>query len=72
MPLLRHVRCSESQLEQLCQQLYTDALAVTKQAALYVLAEEEEERDEPPGGCCLGLHPVMQASKAVWDAMTGA
>ena len=45
--------CSEAQLEQLCEQLYTDALAVVKQAALYVLAEEEEEREEPPGGCSL-------------------
>lgn len=45
--------CSEAQLEQLCEQLYADALAVVKQAALYVLAEEEEEREEPPGGCSL-------------------
>lgn len=50
--LLHPLPCSEAQLEQLCEQLYADGLAVAKQAVLYVLAEEEEEREEPPGGCC--------------------
>ena len=50
-PLVCFSCCSEAQLEQLCEQLYADGLAVAKQAVLYVLAEEEEEREEPPGGC---------------------